>query len=362
MFRKTGSALLWLSLGMTMLPVHAREATAIRFYNWTDYIEPTVLEEFTKESGIRVEYTTFETSEELEEKILSKKSGYDLVVSSATFLARQRAKGFFQPLQKSSLSNYKLLDSELLKKLQQSDPDNRFGVPYLWGTNIFAYNKKMVTELVGNNAPLTSWKLVLDPESAKKLAPCGIALLDSPSEVLPEVLRLLGALPNSQNPMDYYNAERLISRLKPSIRYFGGDEIVDDLANGKICVGVSYSGDLAQARSQGRDNGHDIVLVNPQEGAEIWTDLMAIPADSNNLASVHRLIDFLLRPQIMARISNAVEYANPVPASWPLVDEAIRSDPALFPNTEAQKKLYSQYLLTDAIEKIQQRVWKVTQK
>lgn len=340
----------------------AREAQVIRFYNWTDYIEPAVLDEFTKETGIRVEYTTFETSEELEDKILSKKSGYDLVVTSATFLARQRTKGLFQGINKAALQNYKSLDANLMQKLHSSDPDNLFGVPYMWGTTMFAYNKKRLVELMGKEAPYNSWKLILDPEWAKKAAPCGIAMLDSPSEMLPEFLRASGSIPNSQNPMDYLAADRLLQKLKPSVRYFGGDEIIDDLASGKICLAISYSGDLAQARSQGQENGEEIVLVNPNEGAQMWTDLMAIPVDSRDVASVHKLIDFLLRPKNMARISNKVEYANPVPSSWAMVDESIRTDQALFPNADAQKKLYTQYLLTDAVEKIQERIWKATKK
>ncbi len=343
--------------------VSAKEAAAIRFYNWTDYIDPAVLEEFSKETGLRVEYTTFETSEQLEQKILSRRSGYDLVVTSATFLARQRTKGLFQPINKTWLKNADKLDRELMAKLQASDPDNQFGVPYLWGTTTFAYNKTKLLELAGKDAPIQSWKLLFDTEWAKKMAPCGIALIDSPSEVMPELLRYTGQIANSQNPMDYLIAERQLLKLKPYIRYFGGDEIVDDLASGKICMALSYSGDLSQARASARDNKSDeIVLVNPIEGAQMWTDMMAIPVDSKLSQSVHILIDFLLRPQIMARISNTVEYANPVPSSWALVDEAIRKDPVLFPNAEAQKKLYTQYLLTDSIQKIQERIWRGTKK
>lgn len=362
MTRLGGAIASILTLALFSVSTDAREAQTLRFYNWTDYIEPAVLDEFTKETGIRIEYTTFETSEELEDKILSKKSGYDLVVTSATFLARQRTKGLFQTISKAALQNYKLLDANLMQKLHSSDPDNNYGVPYMWGTTMFAYNKKKLGELVGRDAPFTSWKLLLDPEWAKKAAPCGIAMLDSPSEILPEFLRASGIIPNSQNPMDYVSADRLLTKLKPSIRYFGGDEIIDDLAAGKICLAFSYSGDLAQARSQGRENNEEIILVNPDEGAQMWTDLMAIPVDSKEAASVHKLIDFLLRPQNMARISNKVEYANPVPSSWAMVNEEIRKDQALFPNADAQKKLYTQYLLTDAVEKIQGRVWKSIKK
>jgi len=343
--------------------VQAKEATVLRFYNWTDYIDPAVLDDFTKETGIRVEYTTFETSEELEQKILSKTSGYDLVVTAATFLARQRAKGFFQKIDKTLLKNYAKIDRELLGKLQASDPDNSYGVPYLWGTTIFAYNKRQVTALLGKDAPLDSWKLLFNLDHAKALSACGIAMIDSPSEVLPELLRYAGQIPNSQNPLDYSAADRHLQKLRSSIRYFGGEEIIDDLANGKICIALSYSGDLSQARAKARDNnGDEIVLVNPIEGAQMWTDMMAIPVDSKDRATVHQLIDFLLRPQNMARISNMVEYANPEPSSWPMVEEAIRTDTALFPNADAQKKLYTQYLLTDAIQKIHERIWRGVKK
>jgi putrescine transport system substrate-binding protein len=230
-------------------------------------------------------------------------------------------------------------------------------VRFWGGTTLLDYNKKRLGDLIGKDAPYTSWKLLLDPEWAKKAAPCGIAILNSPSEILPEFLRASGSIPNSQNPMDYLGADRLLRNLKPSIRYFGGDDIIDDLAAGKICLAFTDSGDLAQARSHGAENGEEIILVNPDEGAQMWTDLMAIPIDSKLTESVNKLIDFLLRPQNMAKISNAVEYANPVPSSWAMVDESIRKDQALFPNAEAQKKLYTQYLLTDDVEKIQGRVW-----
>lgn len=345
------------------LPVVAKEPATVRVYNWTDYIDESVLKAFTDSTGIRVEYETFESAEALEAKLAGRNSGYDVVVPSANFLAYARRHKLFQPLKKAQLPNLAGLDSQLMRKLERSDPGNEYGVPYLWGTTIFAYRQEAIAKRLGAAAPTDSWRLLMDPATAGKLADCGVAWLDSGIEVMPELLRYTGSIANSLNPTDYLKAEKHLRQLLPHIRYFGGENIIDDLAGGKLCAAYSYSGDLAQAREQAAANGiTDLTLVLPKEGAELWVDLLAIPVDAPHPSSAHAFINFLLQPEIMAKISNAVSYPNAVPASLPLIDEAVRTDPVLFPSAEAQAKLYTLPVLTDAVAGIAERIWKATQR
>ena len=340
------------------LSAAAKEEAVVKVHNWTDYIDETVLADFTKATGIQVEYSTFESAEELEGKLAERNSGYDVVVPSANFLAYARRHRLFRPLDKAQIPHLAGLDPQLLRKLERSDPSNEYGVPYLWGTTIIAYRAEAISKRLGATAPTDSWRLLLDPATAAKLADCGVAWLDSGIEVIPELLRYNGSIANSLNPTDYLKAEKHLKQLLPHIRYFGGENIIDDLASGKLCAAYSYSGDLAQARDQAAANGiGDLTLVLPKEGAEMWVDLMAIPVDAPHPSNAHAFINYLLQPAVMARISNAVSYPNAVPASLPLIDEAVKQDPVLFPSKEAQANLYTLPVLTDAVAGISERIW-----
>lgn len=350
-------------LSLMSLATAAKEPATVRIYNWTDYIDEAVLKAFTDSTGIRVEYETFESAEELEAKLAQRNSGYDVVVPSANFLAYARRHKLFQPLKKAQIPNLAGLDAPFMRKLERSDPGNEYGVPYLWGTTVFAYRSDAIAKRLGPGAPTDSWRLLMDPSQLSKLADCGVAYLDSGLEVMPELLRFVGSIPNSLNPTDYMRAEKHLKQLVPHIRYFGGEEIIDDLASGALCAAYSYSGDLAQARAQASENGiTDLTLVLPKEGAELWVDLLAIPVDAPHPASAHAFINFLLQPAVMARISNTVSYPNAVPASLPLIDEAVRNDPVLFPSQQAQENLYTLPVLTDAVAGISERIWKSTRK
>ncbi len=340
------------------LTTSAKEATVIRFSNWTDYIDPAVLTAFTRDTGIRVEYSTFESGEELEATLASKNSGMDLVVPSGNFLAYARRHKLLQPLDRRLLPNAAGLDPALMRKLERSDLGNEYGVPYLWGTTVFAYRAEAIRQRLGSSAPVDSWKLLLDPANLGKLSDCGVAFLDSGLEVVPELLRQVGGIANSLNPADYLKSEKLLKQLRPHIRYFGDDEIIEDLAAGKLCAAYGYSGDLAQAREQAVANGiTDLTLVTPREGAQLWVDLLAIPIDAPNPRAAHALINYLLQPAVMAQISNAVHYPNAVPASWPAIDPALRDDTVLFPPADVQATLYTMPVLTDAVQGIAERIW-----
>ncbi len=340
------------------LDVSAKEAVVVRFANWTDYIAPEVLTAFTRDTGIRVEYSTFTSAEELEGKLAGKNSGMDLVVPSGNFLAYARRHKLLQPLNRTLLPNAAGLDPQLMRKLERSDLGNEYGVPYLWGTTVFAYRANAVHQRLGVDAPVDSWKLLLTPATLGKLADCGVAFLDSGLEVLPELLRQVGGIANSLNPADYFKAEKLLKQLRPHIRYFGADNIIDDLGSGKLCAAYGYSGDLAQAREQALANGiTDLTLVTPKEGAQLWVDLLAIPVDAANPHAAHTLINYLLQPAVMAQISNAVHYPNAVPASWPAIAPELREDKVLFPPPEVQATLYTMPVLTDAVQGIAERIW-----
>ena len=340
------------------LPSLAKEPAVVRVHNWTDYIDESVLAEFSNATGIQVEYSTFESAEALEAKLAGRNSGYDVVVPSANFLAYARRHKLFRSLNKAQIPNLAGLDPQLLRKLERSDPSNAFGVPYLWGTTVFAYRAEAISKRLGSAAPVDSWRLLMEPAMAAKLADCGIGWLDSGTEVIPELLRFTGSFANSLNPTDYLKAEKHLKQLLPHIRYFGGENLVDDLSSGKLCAAYSYSGDLAQAREQALANGiTDLTLVLPKEGAEMWVDLMAIPVDAPHPDNAHAFINYLLQPAVIARISNTVSYPNAVPASLPLIDDAVKQDPVLFPSKDAQANLYTMPVLTDAVAGISERIW-----
>lgn len=336
----------------------------VRMWNWTDYIEPQVLEEFTQETGIRVDYQTFTSNEQLEEALKKGNSGFDVVVPSSSFLSLGRAHKLFQPINYALVPNAKSLSKKILAATYHSDPGHEFGIPYLWGTNIFAVRKSEVLKRLPAGTDINRWALILDPASLKALSDCGVAFLDSPSEVIPEIFRHLKMKPSSTSPADYYQVEKHLKLLEPHIRYFGSDDMIEDLANGHICVAMSYSGDLAQAATQAKENGiNDIELILPDTGAELWVDFFAVPVGAPNSDNAFTLINFLLKKEVIARISSTVQYANAVPESWPMVAPEIRQNAVIFPAETMQEKLYLLPIKTPALAGIEQRVWqKVTAK
>ncbi|BAN47609.1 extracellular solute-binding protein [Metapseudomonas resinovorans] len=331
----------------------------VRIYNWFDYIAPDTLKNFQADSGIKPQYDVFDSNEVLEAKLLSGHSGYDLVVPSDSFLPNYMKAGVFQPLDKSKLPNWQNLNPALLKVLAAKDPGNQYVMPYMWGTNGIAYNVDKVKAVLGENAPVDSWELVFNPANLAKLKQCGVAFLDSPTEVIPAVLHYLGLPPNSQNPDDYKKAEAHLQKLRPSITYFSSSKFVTDLANGDVCVALAWSGGAMQAAARAQESGNGVKVEYriPKEGAAAWFDVLAIPKDAQNVEQAHAFLNYLLRPDVVAPISDHVAYANPNQAADKLISAELRDNPNVYPTAEVQARLYSVEMLPPKLERIRTRTW-----
>ncbi|MDA7746313.1 polyamine ABC transporter substrate-binding protein [Psychromonas sp.] len=331
----------------------------LRIYNWSDYIAEDTLENFQKETGIRVVYDVFDSNELLEAKLLSGRSGYDLVVPSQSFLAKQIQAGVFSKLDRSKLTNYGNLSPQLMKQLQASDPGNEHSVPYLWGTSGIGYNIDKVKEVLGEDAPVDSLELIFNPKYAEKLSKCGLTVLDSPDEMIPQALLYLGLDPLSKSADDYKKAGELFAKIRPYITYFHSSRYITDLANGDICVAYGFSGDVFQAaaRAEEAGNGMKITYTIPKEGANLWFDMLAIPADASNKENAHTFINYIMQPEVIAGISNYVAYANANTASEKLLDKEVIENPAIYPTQVVLDSLYVQDIRPLKAQRSLTRVW-----
>jgi putrescine transport system substrate-binding protein len=336
------------------------EANVLNIYNWSDYIAEDTVSRFEAETGIKVNYDVYDSNEVLEAKLSAGHSGYDLVVPSASpFLARQIVAGIYRKIDKAKLANYGNLDPQILAAAANADPGNQYGVPYLWGTTGIGYNPAKVRAALGNNAPTDSLRLIFDPENARRLAGCGISLLDTPQEVFPAALADLGRPPLSRTPDDLDKAVAALTAIRPVVRKFHSSQYINDLANGDLCVAFGYSGDILQARSRASEakNGVAVAYSIPKEGAMMWVDMMAVPQDAPHPENAFKFIDFILRPDIVAAISNTVAYANPNLPATPLVSEAIRDDPNVYPPPEVRARLFFDTPVTPQYERLRTRAW-----
>ncbi|MBP5857818.1 polyamine ABC transporter substrate-binding protein [Marivibrio halodurans] len=314
----------------------------VNVYNWSDYIAEDTIANFEAETGIKVRYDVFDSNEVLEAKLLAGNSGYDIVVPTSTFLARQIQAGVFMELDKSKLPNWENLDETLLKRVDPMDPGNAHGMPYMWGTTGFAYNKKMIAERMPD-APVNSWDMMMDPEVVSKFADCGVSFLDAPTEVIPAALNYVGADPAGQDVDKMEEAMAHMDKVRPSIKYFHSSQNINDLANGDICLAMGWSGDMfiARDRAAEADQGVEIEYVIPKEGALLWTDMMAIPKDAPNADNAHAFLNYIMKPEVAAGISNYVWYANANSAATEFVDEEVKGDPAIYPDQETMQNLYT---------------------
>lgn len=332
----------------------------LNIYNWSDYIAEDTIANFEKRTGIQVVYDTYDSNEVLEAKLLTGGTGYDLVFPSADFMAKQIQAGVYQPIDKSKLSNYKNLDKALLNLISASyDEDNRYGVPYMWGTSAIGYNPAKVRAALGANAPLDSWDLLFKPELISKLQSCGVAILDAPTEVVGAALHYLGLNPNSQRRADYKKAEALLKSIAPYVTYFHSSRYISDLANGDICIAMGFSGDIfiAADRASEAGSGIEISYVIPKEGALLWFDMMGIPADAKNAANAYEFINYILEPEVVAAITNYVSYANPNPPSELYIDQEILADTGIYPDPATRAKLWTAEVLPASINRIITRTW-----
>jgi putrescine transport system substrate-binding protein len=315
----------------------------LHLYNWSDYVAEDTLSGFASATGIRPRLDVYDSNEVLEAKLFAGSSGYDLVFPTARpFAARHIAADLYLPLDKSKLPGLDQLDPAIMSQLASIDPENAHLVPYMWGTSGLGINRDKVQAALGESADLDTWALIFDPETAAKLGACGISLLDDPTEVFSAALAYLGKDPNSLDKADLDAASALIKAIHPQVRYFHSSQYMSDLANGDLCVAMGYSGDVfqAQSRAEEADKGVVVDYVIPREGAPVWTDVMAIPKDAPNPAAAHAFIAYMLQPAAIAAVSNAVYYANPNLAATPLLEDAVRDDPAIYPPAEVKARLF----------------------
>ncbi|MBY4595024.1 extracellular solute-binding protein [bacterium BD-1] len=331
----------------------------LNVYNWSDYIGEDTIANFEKETGIKVTYDVFDSNEVLEAKLMAGNTGYDIVVPSLTFLSRQIQAGVFQELDKSRFTNLGNLDPAFMSLLAQNDPGNAHALPYLWGTTGIGYNVAKVKEALGEDAPVDSWALVFEPENLAKLKGCGVAVLDTPSEIIPPVLRYLGEDPNSFDEAVIQKAVDRLKELRPHITYFHSSQFINDLANGDICVAVGWSGDIIQAQGRAAEAGKGVEVAYsiPKEGAPMWFDMLAIPKGAANVDNAYLFLDYLMRPEVMAGVQNYVMYASANQAALPLVDEAVLQDPGIYPTEETKAKLFTLAVLPPEVDRLFTRHW-----
>jgi len=337
----------------------AATAQEVRVYNWSDYIDESLLQKFQDETGLRLIYDVFDSNEVLETRLLAGGSGYDVVVPTGTFLQRQIQAGAFQKLDKSKLPNLVNMWDVVSERTEQYDPDNAYSINYMWGTTGIGVNVGKVTEILGEDAPIDSLALVFDPANAEKLAACGIMMLDAPSEMIPAALKYIGEDPNSHDPDVIAKTEPVFMGIRPFIQKFHSSEYINALANGEICVAVGWSGDILQARDRAAeaDNGVEIAYNAPKEGAQMWFDQMAIPIDAPNPEGAHAFLNFIMDAQNMAAASNYVYYANGNAASKEFLAEDVIGDPAIYPSEEALNNLFTTTPWDAGVQRTVTRLW-----
>lgn len=334
-------------------------AAELHIYNWSDYIAEDTVAKFEAETGIKVSYDVYDSNEVLEAKLLAGRSGYDLVFPTARPFADRHIKaGIYKKLDKSKLTNLGNLDQGIVKSLSDIDPDNAHLVPYMWGTTGIGYNVDKVKAILGD-VPLDTWKLVFDPETVKKLSACGVSLMDDATEVFVAARAYKGLDTANFDKDAVQQAADTVTAVRPHIKYFHSSQYINDLANGDICVAHGYSGDMLQARDRAVEakNGVNIAYAVPSEGAVVWTDVMAIPADAANVAEVHKFIDYMLRPEVVAAATNFVSYANANAKADALVDPAIAKDPGIYPTAATREKLLVLKTPSDKQARDMNRAW-----
>jgi putrescine transport system substrate-binding protein len=337
----------------------AQKGRVVNFYNWSDYIDPTVLDDFSKETGIKVRYDTFDSNDTLEAKLLAGKSGYDVVVPTGYFLARQIAAGIFQKLDKSKLPNLANVWPEIASRLASYDPGNQYAVNYMWGTTGIGYNVKAAREMLGETASVDSWADVFEPAKIARFKDCGIHLLDSSDDIMPAALHYLHLDPNSSEPGDLQKAADLLLKIRPYVRKFHSSEYLNALATGEICFVVGFSGDIKQAQKRAAEakGGVAVGYAIPKEGAQLWFDNLAIPKDAPDVAEAHALINYLLKPEVAAKNTNFIAYANGNLASQKFVDHAILDDRTIYPDAATMAKLYTITAHDQKTQRLINRLW-----
>ncbi|MCO5975891.1 polyamine ABC transporter substrate-binding protein [Ideonella oryzae] len=338
----------------------ADEPKVLNIYNWSDYIAPDTLANFEKETGIKVHYDNYDNNEILHAKLVAGKTGYDIVVPGAHFAKQQIAAGLFQKLDRSQLSNWGNLDPALLKQMESVDPGNQYLVDWLWGYVTVGINVDKVKKALGDlPMPENAWSLIFDPKYAAKLKGCGVSFLDSPSEVLPVAMLYVGKPGFSKNAADYKAAEDMLQKVRPYVTRFSSSGYIDEMAQGSLCAVMGYSGDIniARARAIEAKNGVKLEALIPEKGATLFFDSMAIPADAPHPKNALKFINYILRPEVHAGLTNKVFYANPNKASLKFVKKDVASNPSIFLSATDMAKMTPPDSVPQDIKRVQTRVF-----
>jgi len=332
----------------------------VRIYNWIEYLPPEILKSFQEETGIRPIYDVFDSVETLESKLLTGNSGYDVVYPSSSNVSHLIAAGAVQPLDRSQLPNWQHLDPEFMKSLEAvGDTGNRYAVPYLWGTTLIGYNVDKVRKALGADVQMNSWDIIFKEQNLSRLASCGVGFLDAANEIIPIALHYEGLDPNSLKREDYPKAQAAMLKIRPYINYFSSSRYGMDLANGDVCVAVGWSGGVALAKqlADAAGKGVKVEMALPKEGAPVWSDVMMVPTNAPHTQEAYAFINYILRPDVISRISNKIGYPNPNKDATALVNAEIRNNPAMYVPDEARKTLFALEPVPAAVERIRTRTW-----
>jgi putrescine transport system substrate-binding protein len=334
------------------------EDRVVNVYNWSDYIDSSILADFTRETGIKVVYDMFDSNDILETKLLTGGSGYDVVVPSGTFLSRQIQAGVFQTLDKTKLPNLGNMWPDIMTRLATYDPGNEHAVNYMWGTTGIGYNVDKVKAALGD-VEIDSWDVLFKPENAAKLQACGINVVDAPDEVIPIAMNYLGKNGDSKDKADLEAGGNVLSAIRPYVRSFSSSSYIDELANGDICITIGWSGDVLQAKNRAIEakNGINVNFVIPKEGTYMWFDNLAIPADAPHVAEAHEFINYLMRPEVIAKSTNYVQTANGNLASQKFIDETVMKNPSVYPKEETVKRLFTIMPFAPKEQRVLNRLW-----
>lgn len=342
---------------LVSLPSYADQV--VNVYNWAEYTAPNTISGFEEATGIKARYDVYDSNDTLQAKLLTGKSGYDIVVPSTHYAARQLEGGLFQKLDKSKIPNWQYLDADIMALVAEVDPGNQYLVPWGYGTNGLGYNVDKVKEVFGDNAPLNKWDMLFNPENAEKLKACGISVLDEAAQVFPAVLHYQGKDPNSSNPEDYKEALELLKTIRPYIRQFSSSGYIDELAVGDLCMVYGFSGDVMIAGRRAKEAGknYQISYFIPEGGAPVWFDTMAIPKDAEHVEAAHAFINYIETPEVHAAITNHMFYPNANKEARKFVVEDVAQDPMIYPEADVAATLFVIKPQELQLQRLQTRMW-----
>ena len=355
----TPQVLVGLLAAAAIMPVAQAQNQVVNVYNWAEYTAPDTLSGFQKATGITVRYDVYDNNDTLQAKLLTGKSGYDVVVPSTHYAARQIEGGLFQKLDKSQIPNWSHLDPDIMALLSDVDPGNEYLIPWGYGTNGLGYNVTKVKEIMGEQVDLGNWDMLFKPENAEKLKGCGISILDEAAQVFPAVLHYIGKDPNSSNEADYREALDLLKTIRPYVRQFSSSGYIDELAAGDLCMVYGFSGDVMISADRARQakKSYAIDYYIPQGGAPVWFDTMAIPKSANNVKEAHAFINYIETPEVHAAITNTMFYPNANKEAREFVVKEVADNPMIYPSPEVSKTLFVIKPQPLKVQRLQTRMW-----